>query len=140
MKLIYIAALFLFFSCGPTEKEKEEIEKEIISIKENMVNVMNESSDLVLSIDNYKTNKNNIQIGENLLKEISQELNDVAPGSIEEENLKIKEGKITIELEKLNEKLNNIGDIDSIEKELQSYGKKYDSLERVLKKKAELVK
>ena len=139
MKFIYVAALLLFFSCGPTEKEKEEIEKDIISIKANMVNLMKESSDLVLDIDKYKTNKNNIQIGENLLKEISQELNEVAPGSVEEKNLKVKEGKVIIELEKLKEDIRNNEDLNLMENQLQSFGVKYDSLEKLLMEKTKLI-
>ena len=139
MKFIYVAALLLFFSCGPTEKEKEEIEKDIISIKANMVNLMKESSDLVLDIDKYKTNKNNIQIGENLLKEISQELNEVAPGSVEEKNLKVKEGKVIIELEKLKEDIRNNEDLNLMENQLQSFGVKYDSLEKLLMEKTQLI-
>ena len=139
MKFIYVAALLLFFSCGPTEKEKEEIEKDIISIKANMVNLMKESSDLVLDIDKYKTNKNNIQIGENLLKEISQELNEVAPGSVEEKNLKVKEGKVIIELEKLKEDIRNNEDLNLMENKLQSFGVKYDSLEKLLMEKTQLI-
>ena len=139
MKFIYVAALLLFFSCGPTEKEKEEIEKDIISIKANMVNLMKESSDLVLDIDKYKTNKNNIRIGENLLKEISQELNEVAPGSVEEKNLKVKEGKVIIELEKLKEDIRNNEDLNLMENQLQSFGVKYDSLEKLLMEKTQLI-
>lgn len=140
MKFIYVAALLLFFSCGPTEKEKEEIEKEIGSIKANMFNLINESSDLVLDIDDYKTSKNNIQIGETLLKEVSQELSQVTPGSDEEKNLKIKEQKITIELEKQKESFRSKGDIGLMENELKAYGKKYDSLEKLLKEKTQLIK
>ncbi len=44
-------ALFYFFGCGPTEKDKKEIEEEIISIKARMINLMDESSDLVIDID-----------------------------------------------------------------------------------------
>lgn len=140
MKFIYVAILLLFFSCGPTEKEKEEIEKEIVSIKANMLNLMKESSDLVIDIDDYKTNKNNIQIGETLLKEVSRELNEVSPGSDEEKNLKIKEEKINIELSKQKESLKSKGDINLMENQLQAYGTKYDSLEKLLKEKTQMIK
>jgi len=140
MKFIYATVFLLFISCGPTDKERQEIEKEIISIKEQMITLMNESSDLVINIDKYNIQKSNIEIGENMLNEISQELKGVSPGSKEEKDLKIKEKNIVSRLEIEKEKFKNQGDIDLMEKELQSYGEKYDSLEKLLNEKTYLIK
>ena len=140
MKFIYVIALLLFFGCGPTEKEKEKIEQEIISVKANMVNLMNESSDLVIHIDQYKTHKSNIELGETLLNEINQELKQADPGSEEEKKLKIKKERIASLLEIEKEKFNSIGDVNLMEKQLASYGKKYDSLEKLLTEKSSLIK
>jgi hypothetical protein len=139
MKFIYVVVLLTFFGCGPTEKEKKEIENEIISIKAHMINLMNESSDLVIDIDEYKTHTSNIEKGENLLNEISQELKEATPGSDEEKNLKIREERILSRLAIEKEKLQRKGNLNLMEKELQSYGVKYDSLESLLKEKTNLI-
>ena len=139
MKFIYVVALLLFFGCGPTEKEKEQIEQEITAIKADMVNLMNESSDLVINIDDYKTHTSNIEKGETLLNEISQELKKVTPGSEEEKNLKMKEERIMSILAIEKEKLHSKGDLNLMKKELESYGKKYDSLEKLLTEKSLLI-
>ncbi len=140
MKFIYFVVLLLLFGCGPTENEKKEIEKEIISVKEHMINLMNESSDLVISIDAYKFHKSNIEIGEARLKEINQELEETDPGSDEESNLKLKQESIIRRLAIEKEKLQRQGNLNLMEKQLQSYGKKYDSLEILLKEKTDLIK
>jgi hypothetical protein len=139
MKFIYVVSLLLFFGCGPTEKEKKEIEEEIISIKARMINLMNESSDLVIDIDSYKYHKTNIEIGETKLDEINQELKEVAPGSVEEKNLKMKQERILSRLASEKEKLQRTGNLQLMEKQLQSYGKKYDSMEVLLKEKTYLI-
>ena len=139
MKFIYVVSLLLFFGCGPTEKEKKEIEEEIISIKARMINLMDESSDLVIDIDAYKYHQTNIEIGETKLDEINQELKEVVPGSIEEKNLKMKQERILSRLASEKEKLQRTGNLQMMEKELQSYGKKYDSLEVLLKEKTYLI-
>ena len=139
MKFMYVVALLFCFGCGPTEKEIEEIEKEILSIKADMINLMNESSDLVINIDDYKTHKSNIELGETLLNEINQELKHADPGSDQEKTLKIKEKRIASQLEIEKEKFKRIGDVSLMEKQLKSYGKKYDSLEKLLTEKNNLI-
>jgi len=75
-----------------------------------------------------------------MLNEISLELKGVSPGSKEEKDLKIKEKNIVRRLEIEKEKFKSKGDIDLMEKELQSYGEKYDSLEKLLNEKTYLIK
>ncbi len=140
MKFIYFVVLLLFSGCGPTEKEKEEIEQEILSIKAAMINLMNESSDLVINIDEYKTHKSNIELGETLLNEINQELKQADAGSDEGTNLKMKQERIIRRLAIEKEKLQRKANLNVMEKQLHSYGEKYDSLEMLLKEKTDLIK
>lgn len=139
MKFLYLVLLVTFLACGPTEKEKEDIEKEIISIKADMVNLMKESSDLVIDIDAQKIYRSNIKAGEAKLKEIRDELAASVEGSDQAAELKRKEEFLIGRIAKEKEKLQSDEQVTMMEQDLRDYGKKYDSLDELLKKKTSLL-
>ena len=139
MRFTCVVVLMILMGCGPTEKEKKEMEKEIFELKGQMLILMDESKHLVVDIDACKTHLSNITIGETKLKEIKDEMKTVTPGSAEEINLKHLEERILRTLAAEKEALDSKGDIDSIKQELQVYENKYDSLAQLLQEKTYLI-
>lgn len=142
MRFIFITIVILCISvgCGPSQEERVKLEEDIQSIKSELVLLLNETKELTLIFANYKTHEENIQLAENSLKKIRIKLNETNKGSKEYSDLKTLEKKVVNAMAVERESLLKIGSIDSVEIQLQNYSKKYDSLERSLKKKSDLLK
>ncbi len=135
MKFIYLITLLIFFSCGPSEKEKQKLEEEIKSIKLEMAALLQDSKELTVSFVNYKTKLANIESAETRLEDVRSELEVAAKGSKEYLNLKSMEEGWIRRVETDKQKLLEMGSYDLMEKQIQSFSQEYDSLDEKLKEK-----
>lgn len=135
MKFIFLLFIFLCISCGPSEAEKLKLEEEIESIKAEMGLLLYHSKEITVQFVKYKTKLEEIDLAEKSLEKIRTKKKELTIGSEEYLDLEESENKMIKRILFEKEALLKMGNIDSVQIQLQSYGKKYDSLEINLKEK-----